>query len=100
MKDKTKLTDDGVRHIAKLANLTLTEDEVKKLQKQLSETLDYIKVLDELDTSKIEPTSQVTGLKKISREDKVKSSLSQKEALSSSFSVLNGFFRTKGVLEK
>lgn len=96
----SKLTEEEVRHIAKLANLTLTEEEVKKFQKQLSDTLAYIEVLNELKTDSVKPSPQVTGLENVSREDKTRPSLSQKEALLSSVSTYKGYFKTKGVLEK
>ena len=63
------LTPAQVRHIAKLARLTLTEAEEKKYAKELSAILNYIDKLKEVDTSKVEPTAQVTGLKNSFRED-------------------------------
>jgi len=65
------LSDKEVQHIAKLARLGLKEGEVSKFAKQLSEILEYTEQLNEVDTENIEPTSQVTGLENVSREDKV-----------------------------
>ncbi len=89
----------NVKHIAKLANLPLTPAEEKKLEEQLEETITYIESLNEVDTTGIEPTNQVTGLENVTREDVVKPSLSQKEALSNSKSVYKGFFRVKAIFE-
>lgn len=50
------INKQDVQHIAKLARLGLTEDEIKKFQKDLSSILDYFKSLKEIDVSKIEPT--------------------------------------------
>ena len=50
------INKQDVQHIAKLARLGLTEDEIKKFQKDLSSVLDYFKSLKEIDVSKIEPT--------------------------------------------
>jgi aspartyl-tRNA(Asn)/glutamyl-tRNA(Gln) amidotransferase subunit C len=97
---KSKLTKDQVKHIAQLANLSLTEKEIAKFQKQLSDILGYIDQLNELETSKIEPTSQVTGLENVFREDKVKPGLSQKEALSSTKSKKDGYFKVKAIFEE
>lgn len=97
--EKQVLSEDEVRHIAKLANLSLTNEEVKKIWGQLSEALDYIGVLNELNTKEVVPTSQISCLENIAREDKTRPSLSQKEALSGSSTELNGFFKTKGVLK-
>lgn len=66
------LTKDQVLHIAKLARLQLTSEEVDKMTRELSSILDYVKVLDEIDTSAVEPTSQVTGLTNAFREDEVR----------------------------
>ena len=63
-----------IKHVAKLANLTLKPGEEEKLQKQFEQTLETIAVINELDTSQIEPTSQVTGLKNVTRPDKIDTS--------------------------
>jgi aspartyl-tRNA(Asn)/glutamyl-tRNA(Gln) amidotransferase subunit C len=87
-----------VKHIAKLANLTLAPEEEKKLEKQLSETLSYVEKLNEVDTKNVESTSQVTGLENVMREDEVKECLTQEEALSNTKSKENGQFRVPKVL--
>jgi aspartyl-tRNA(Asn)/glutamyl-tRNA(Gln) amidotransferase subunit C len=51
------ISEEEVKHIAKLARLGLTQVEVKKMQKELSSILDYIKKLKKVDVSKIEPSS-------------------------------------------
>lgn len=66
-----KLTRDQVIHVAKLARLGLTEKEVEKFQKELSNILDYVEILSEVDTKGVEPTAQVTGLKNVTRKDEV-----------------------------
>jgi aspartyl-tRNA(Asn)/glutamyl-tRNA(Gln) amidotransferase subunit C len=53
------LTENEVRHIARLARLALSEDELEKYRGQLSAILDYVAQLSDLDTSGIEPTSSV-----------------------------------------
>ena len=55
--------------IAKLANLTLTDSQQKTFAPQFVETLKYIDLINQLDTSSVAPTSQVTGLTNISRDD-------------------------------
>ncbi|MSR68144.1 Asp-tRNA(Asn)/Glu-tRNA(Gln) amidotransferase subunit GatC [Candidatus Peribacteria bacterium] len=67
----TSLTKEQVLHIAKLARLTLTPSEVDKMTKELSSILNYIEILNEVDTTNIEPTAQVTGLTNALREDTV-----------------------------
>lgn len=93
-----KLTADQVKHVAKLANLPLTEDEEEKFAEQLSETLDYVAKLDEVATEGVEPTSQVTGLVNVIRDDEVSSSLSQEEVLQNVKNKYQGFVKVKAIL--
>ena len=60
-----------MEHIAKLARLNLSAQEKAKYAEQLSGILEYVDALQAVDTAKVEPTSQVTGLTNISREDRV-----------------------------
>lgn len=89
-----------VSHVAKLANLTLKPEEEKKFEKQLSEILNYVDKLKEVNTKDVETTSQVTGLENVVRNDETKSSLIQKEALSNVKSQHNGFIKVKVILEQ
>lgn len=89
----------NVSHVAKLANLPLTPSEKEKFEKQLAETLEYVKQLEEIDTKNVEPTSQVTGLENVTREDRTALSLTQEEALSNTKSQHNGFIKVKAILE-
>ncbi len=70
----TTLSPEQVAHIAKLARLTLTQDEIDKMTKELSSILDYVTMLSEVNTDNVEPTAQVTGLQNSLREDIVRPS--------------------------
>ena len=96
---KSKLTKTEVKHIAKLAQLELSEKEIEIFQKQLSEILGYVSQLNELDTSGVEPTGQVTGLENVFREDKTAPSLTQKEVLSNAKEKYNNFFKIKAIFK-
>lgn len=65
------LTSEQVRHIAKLARLTLTDAEVEKYATELSSIFGYIELLGEVDTRNVEPTAQVSGRGSSLRADKV-----------------------------
>ena len=65
------LTKEEVQHIAKLARLGLTEEEIEKYQKELSAILDYIEKLKEVDISGVEPTSHSVLMENVVREDKI-----------------------------
>ncbi len=94
-----KLSKEEVLHIAKLANLTLTDGEAELLTAQLSETLAYVSELQKIPTDQISPTFQTTGLLNVFREDEVKPSLTQKEALANSKETYHSYFKVKAVLE-
>lgn len=90
-----------VRHVAKLANLELSAEEEKKFEKQLTSILDYVNQLSEVDTSRIEPLSSVTGLENVMRDDdETQVSLTQEEVLSNAPETHNGLFRVKAVFEE
>lgn len=89
----------NVKHVSKLANLYLTSAEEEKFESQLEETVEYVEGLNEVNTTNIDPTSQVTGLENVTREDVIKPSLSQEEALLNAKSTYNGFFKVDAILE-
>ncbi len=88
-----------ISHLAKLANLPLSKEEIKKFEKQLLEVLGYVNQLQEINTKNIEPTSQVTGLKNVMDEDTPRPSLSQREVLSGAKTKHNNKFQVKGIFD-
>ncbi len=60
-----------VQHIASLARLTLSPDQISKITPQLTQTLASVEIINQLDTSRTSATSQVTGLKNITRPDRI-----------------------------
>lgn len=66
------ITKEEVQHIAKLARLDLAKEERKKMQKELSAILDYFKILQEIDTKKVESTSHPILTKPYLRKDESK----------------------------
>ena len=68
------LTKAEVEHIAKLSKLELNDEEKGRFCDQLSSVLEYVEQLREVDTENIEPTSNVTGLQNVEREDLVEPS--------------------------
>lgn len=75
------ISQDEVRHIGRLARLTLTDGEVELYAKQLSEILEYVNLLDELNVEKVEPMSHVLDMVNVMREDKALPSLSREEVM-------------------
>jgi aspartyl-tRNA(Asn)/glutamyl-tRNA(Gln) amidotransferase subunit C len=93
------LNDDEVRKIAKLANLTLTEDEVKQYGQQLSSILEYVQALEKIDVKGVEPMSHVHGITNVMREDVVEPSLDTMQAMQGAPDHSGRFFRVPLIVE-
>lgn len=93
------LSAEEVRHIARLARVGLTEAEVAKFQRQLSQILEYFQVLQELDTQEVPPTSHTLPLENVMRDDEGAPSWPRSEVLANAPLTEEGFFRVRAVLE-
>lgn len=97
---KTLISTQQVAHVAKLANLPLTDEELKKFTQQLQDILHHIDQLNEVDTTGVDPTYQaLDGTTNVWREDDVKPSLPQAEALSQAKRTHQGYVVTRGVFK-
>jgi aspartyl-tRNA(Asn)/glutamyl-tRNA(Gln) amidotransferase subunit C len=76
-----KITREEVEHVAHLARLNLSQDELKQMTEQLDNILSYVAKLDELDTKNIIPTTHAFSISNAFRDDRIRTSLSQEEAL-------------------
>jgi len=97
---KITLKKDEIIHLGKLASMSLTDKEIKRFQKQLAETLDYVKNLQELNTDKVKPTDHTVESKNVFFEDGKENSraLTQEEALKNSKNKKNNYFVVKRIL--
>jgi aspartyl-tRNA(Asn)/glutamyl-tRNA(Gln) amidotransferase subunit C len=68
----SNLTRDEVVKLARLARLALTDDEIDEYSRELSEILQYVEQLQQVDVTGLEPTHQVSGLTNVMREDIVR----------------------------
>ncbi|KUK79762.1 MAG: Aspartyl/glutamyl-tRNA(Asn/Gln) amidotransferase subunit C [Microgenomates bacterium 39_7] len=91
-----------VKHIAKLANIPISEGESKNLANAFGETLEVVNQLQQVDTKDIDTTHQVTGLKNVLREDKVieEEMFTQEEALANAKDTYQGYFVVPKILQK
>ncbi|HNP75371.1 MAG TPA: Asp-tRNA(Asn)/Glu-tRNA(Gln) amidotransferase subunit GatC [bacterium] len=94
-----KLSQQEVERIATLARLKLTEEEKNRYSQELSKIFDYMDKLQALDTAAVEPTSQVTGLTNVMREDVVEEFDNVGGLLAVSPQSQNGFFQVPKILE-
>jgi aspartyl-tRNA(Asn)/glutamyl-tRNA(Gln) amidotransferase subunit C len=76
-----KISKKEVEHVASLARLSLTDEELNRMTGQLDNILSYVDKLEELDTTNVVPTTHVFSLSNAFREDVIKESLSQEEAV-------------------
>ena len=94
-----KITKEQVVHVAKLAKLTVSEEEKEKLTFQMEQILNYVDQLNELNTAGIEPTSHAILLENVFREDGEKPSLPIEAALRNAPDQEKGFFKVPKVIE-
>jgi aspartyl-tRNA(Asn)/glutamyl-tRNA(Gln) amidotransferase subunit C len=98
--NEKKLTTDEVKHVARLANLDLSHEEIEKFTAQLSEVIDYnVGLLNQVETESVEPLYQVNDEKNRVREDETAPSLKSEQALKNASSEYNGFFRVDRIIE-
>jgi len=94
-----KLSLEEVELIAELAKLTLTDDEKRTFQEQLSAILDYAEMLQQVDTSGIPPTASALPLTNVMRADEVTLSLANEDALFNAPDADEASFRVRAVLD-
>ncbi len=98
MPDPHRITRDDVAHVARLARLTLSEEELDRFTGQLGHILDHAAGLAALDLEGLEPTAHPYPLSNVMRDDVVGESLDRDEVLSQAPSAQDGMFRVPPVL--
>jgi aspartyl-tRNA(Asn)/glutamyl-tRNA(Gln) amidotransferase subunit C len=94
-----KIDRQMVEHIAELAKLQLTDQEIDLYAGQLSAILEYAERLQGIDTDAIPPTASVLPLRNVLRPDVVKPSLPRDEALANAADATEDQFRVEAVLD-
>ncbi len=94
------LTHEEVRHVAMLARLGLSDEEVETMRGQLGDVLDYIAMLDKLDTSQIAPTAQILSHLNVMRADESRPSWPAEALLANAPEREGDFFRVPAVMEE
>ena len=93
------LTADEVRYIARLARVALSDEEVTRLQGELSTILDHFQVLNDIDTAGIPPTAQSFDLHNVARPDEARESYPVEEVLKNAPRREDRYIRVRGVLD-
>ncbi len=92
------VTIQDVEHIALLAKLSFSQEEKQKLMSELNEILAYMEQLNQVDTTNVEPLSQVIPLNNVFRQDELKPTLTREEALRNAPASTEKFFRVPKVI--
>lgn len=93
------LSPEEVRHIARLARVGVTAEDVERFSAQLSVILDHFTALAAVETGDLEPTAHPLPLANVMREDEVRPSLPRHEVLQNAPDQEEGLFRVRAVLE-
>lgn len=94
-----KLSREEVEHIADLAKLALSDEEIARYQEQLSAILEHFDQLQELETEEIPPTATVLPLRSVMRDDEARPPLERERVLENAPDAEDGCFRVPAVLE-
>lgn len=95
-----KIDESQVRHIALLARLNPTDDEVRQFSDQLSAILTYMDQLGEVDTADVQPTAHPLPISNVLRDDEPHACLSPDAALANAPQRDGHFFAVPKVLEQ
>ncbi|HMF34334.1 MAG TPA: Asp-tRNA(Asn)/Glu-tRNA(Gln) amidotransferase subunit GatC [Candidatus Lokiarchaeia archaeon] len=87
------LTEKDTEHVAMLARISLSPEEIKSYTQQLNNIVDFFKKLEELDTSDVEPTYHILDLVNVTRPDEVTPSLAREDALANAPRKQNNYFK-------
>ncbi|MGH2686079.1 MAG: Asp-tRNA(Asn)/Glu-tRNA(Gln) amidotransferase subunit GatC [Actinomycetota bacterium] len=93
-----RISRDDVAHVARLARLDLSSDELERFTDQLGAVLEHARDVEALDVDDVPPTSHPLPLRNVLRDDEVRPSLDRDEVLAAAPSVEDGQFRVPPVL--
>jgi len=92
------ITIEEVKHVAALAKLSFTDEELTKIAQELDAIVGYVELLKELNVDEVPPTSHVLDLHNVFREDKVEPWLTTEEALQNAPAQKMGYFSVPKVI--
>jgi len=94
------ISEQTVRHIALLSRLELSDAEIHRFSADLNSILEYAEKLRELDTDAVAPTSHALPQTNVFREDVVRPSLTNEQALANAPESENGHFRVPPIIQE
>lgn len=94
-----KVAKEDVENVAVLSRLTIDEKQMPEYLSQFNDFLNYVDVLQKVDTENVEPLAHVLPMQNVFREDKIKPSLDRKLALSNAPEQEDGYFKVPRIIE-
>ncbi|QQZ09093.1 Asp-tRNA(Asn)/Glu-tRNA(Gln) amidotransferase subunit GatC [Heyndrickxia vini] len=95
----SRISKDQVNHVANLARLEFDGEQTEKFTKQLDDIINLAELLNEVDTTNVEPTSHVLDIRNVLREDKAEPGLPQEEVLKNAPDKKDGQIRVPSIIE-
>ncbi|CQR47333.1 Aspartyl/glutamyl-tRNA(Asn/Gln) amidotransferase subunit C [Paraliobacillus sp. PM-2] len=95
----SEISKEQVKHVAHLARLAISDEEVETMTKQLGDIINYAELLNELDTDHVKPTTHVLDLKNVMRKDEPRKWIEKEDALKNAPDQKDGQFRVPSILE-
>ena len=99
MTQEERITTDEVRHIAALARVGMTDDDILTMRDEMAHILENFDVLDGVNTVGVEPTAHSVGLSTVMREDETRPSIPKEDVLANAPATEDGLIRVRAVLE-
>tara|TARA_B100001142_G_scaffold330394_1_gene399182 strand:+ start:21675 stop:21962 length:288 start_codon:yes stop_codon:yes gene_type:complete len=93
------LSEQDIEYVAKLARISIDQNDLNDFADDLSVCLDYFALINEIDTSNVNPTSQSNNLTNVMREDEVKDNMQIDEVLSNAPEHIDGFIKIPKVID-
>jgi aspartyl-tRNA(Asn)/glutamyl-tRNA(Gln) amidotransferase subunit C len=98
MSDSRRITEEDVRHVAKLSRLRVSDREVEQFTEQLSHVLEYVAKINELDLEGVEPMAHAMDMANVLREDVERAGMTPEKALENAPEQWPPFFKVPKVL--
>lgn len=93
------ISKDEIIHIAKLANLNLSEEEIERYAKDMTDILEFADIVNNLNTDEIKETIGINGEYNVFRKDEIKQGISRDKLLKNAPSQDDGMFRIPKVIQ-
>ena len=88
-----QITNELVSYVANLSRIKLDENEISEMQSQMSEIVNYMDILNQLDTENVEPLSHIFSITNVMRDDEIHYDCTKEQLMMNAPEEENGFFK-------